>query len=521
MNNPPENVPSLPGVYLFKNAEGRILYIGKAKNLRLRIAHYFQRHEDPVLHNLLNKAHEVDTIITDNERDALHLEYNLIQTHQPPFNIRLKDDKSYPSIEITTQHDFPGIFYSRRFQIGSTVFGPVSDAKKTKVLIDLITRIFQIRVCPDVTFNRGVACLYHYIDRCSAPCEGKIEKKEYHRRVEEAVDFMRGRHSQISGRLTKEMEALAKKMEYEQAQRVKEDLQLIHDFRLESYISSGRTAESDILGLYAEGNDNLVILFSVLAGRVSRRDLFTFSNLDVGPQETLREFLISHYTRGNIPGEILVPYLPTDHLQLQEMFSSTKGRRVFIRVPLRGQKRRILDLAIKNINEHVKNSSYDALATRLMDRLKLTHPPHHIEGFDVSHLSEFERVGAAVVFIDGKPKKSLYRNYLIKTAGAGDTEALKEIMERRFKKMSVYPDLLLIDGGKPQLSAAKQVKKKIHIASDIVSIAKREERIFLENGGSLLFSSDSPEKYLLQNIRDEAHRRAVSHHRKRREKLPY
>jgi excinuclease ABC subunit C len=516
----PERTPSQPGVYLFKSRQGDILYIGKAKNLKARIAQYFQTKDDPVLKNLLKQSEEIEYILTDDEKDALHLEYNLIQIHQPPFNIRLKDDKSFPSIEITIQDTFPGVYYSRRFKPGSTVFGPVADAKSTKVLIDLITRIFKLRTCSASVFKKGVACLYFYIDRCSGPCIQKIDQIEYNRQVRDAVNFLKGERRPTIQRLEARMKAHAQVLEFEKAQQIKEDLDLIRDFRLESYISSSKKVDFDAIALHLEDNHTWLVQFSVVAGRVSQREIFSFTNFSKGREEILKDFLVSNYTQKNIPPEIVVPFDPADAFELENLFTILAGKKVRLKVPLRGIKKKMLELTIKNLNDLIEKTSFPSIAEHLETSLNLKRSPNHIEGYDISHLSERERVGAVVVFINGNPARSLYRNYLIKSAGPGDTEALKEVLQRRFKNIKQHPDLLLIDGGKPQLGAAKEIKKRIGLKSDIVALAKREERVFLENGGSVILPDDSSEKFLFQSIRDEAHRRANTHHRTRREKMP-
>lgn len=515
-----EGIPEKSGVYLFKNRDGRILYIGKAKNLKKRIEQYFQRKNQASVNSLLSESHQVDYILTDNESDALHLEYNLIHHYQPVFNIRLKDDKGFPYIEVTDQEDFPGIYYTRDVNTNNLSIGPIADAKKTKVIIDTITRIFKIRTCTNLNFKKRVACLYYYIDRCSAPCIKKISKQEYRQNTRDAILFLKGNKSSVLKKLQQEMKYKSKELKFEKADQIKEEIRMINEFNLESYISSLQKSDYDVIAQHNRGDEAMLILFSIIQGKVRQREYISFNHLSLRQPDILRNFLISHYQTHNLPVEILVPFLPTDTLNMNRLFTEIARKKVIIKVPVRGKKKKLLDLAIKNLNEYEKRNEYPLIADRLKTALRLTHIPDHIEGFDISHMSERERVGAVVVFKNGKPVKSLYRNYLIGEASAGDTEALKEVLERRFKKGKSNPDLLLIDGGIPQLSVAKDVKHHMVLKSDIVALAKREERIFLENGQSMLFPPDSPEKFLFQNIRDEVHRRAIQHHRKRREKLP-
>lgn len=520
------DIPAKPGVYLFKSRD-KILYIGKAKNLKKRVDQYFQKKDHRVIRDLLHQANDIEYIITDDEKDALHLEYNLIHHHQPPFNIRLKDDKSFPLIEIslgeTEQIPFPGVYFTRQVKHKNFYVGPIVNAGKTRELIDIITRIFKLRTCSTNIYKRSTACLYYYIDRCCAPCINKISEEDYQKNVTDAIDFLKGNKKKILKPLEKKMKQLSEQLDFEEAQKVKEDIDLIRQFVLESYISSvsKHKMDYDVIALHHDPryDECFIILFSILKGRVERKEFFDFNSINTQKEDILKDFLISFYRKENIPREILVGTFPTDRKSLENMFSQIAGRQIKIKFPHKGSKRKIMNLAVKNLNLYVNKNKYNLVGERLKQTLNLVHFPGWIEGFDISHFSERERVGAAVVFSKGKPIKKKYRNYIIKSAAAGDTEAIKEVLERRFKKQEEPPDLLLIDGGKGQLSAALEIKRKLNLECDIAAIAKGEERIYLENGGSVVFPEDSPELFLFQNIRDEVHRRAITHHRKRREKI--
>ena len=514
-----KDIPEKPGVYLFKSGK-KILYIGKAKNLKNRVTQYFQGKDHPVIGNLLSQADDIEYIVTEDEKDALHLEYNLIHSYQPPFNIRLKDDKSFPFIEISLQDPFPGIYYTRQVKPKNFYIGPITNAGKTRTLIDTITRIFKLRACSDATFKRRAACLYFYIDRCTAPCIDNISQEEYSKNVSDAIDLLKGKRKKIVEKMEKRMIQLAENLEFEAAQKVKEDIELLGQFVLESYISTGKKIDYDVIALHHDMNDCFVILFSVIEGRVKRKEFFNFNTISAHPEEVLKDFLISFYRKETIPPEIIVRFYPSDKEALEHVFSQLAGRNVKLKIPSKGDKHKMSNLAAQNLNIYVSKANYTVIGQRLQEKLHLKRFPYRIEGFDISHFSERERVGAAVAFSKGKADRKRYRNYLIKKAAAGDTEALKEVLERRFRKAEEYPDLLLIDGGKGQLSAALEIKQKLKLPSDVVAIAKREERIFMEGGGSVVFPLDSPERFLFQNIRDEVHRRAITHHRKRRQKLP-
>lgn len=520
------DIPAKPGVYLFKSGD-KILYIGKAKSLKKRVDQYFQKKDHLLIRDLLHQADDIEYIVTDDEKDALHLEYNLIHHHQPPFNIRLKDDKSFPLIEITLgetgEISFPGIYFTRQVKPKNFYVGPMVSARKTRELIDIITRIFKLRTCSANIYKRSTACLYYYIDRCSAPCIHIISQEDYRKNVADAIDFLKGNKKKILQKLEKKMEQLSQQLEFEEAQKVKEDIELIRQFILDSYISSAskHKMDYDVIALHHDPryDECFIILFSILKGRVERKEFFDFNSIDTQEQDILKDFLISFYRKENVPPEIFVSILPQERESLGNMFSRIAGRQVKIKFPHQGSKRKIMDLAVKNLNLYVNKNKYNLVGERLQQALNLVHFPGWIEGFDISHFSERERVGAAVVFSKGKPIKKKYRNYIIKNAAAGDTEAIKEVLERRFKKPEEHPDLLLIDGGKGQLSAALEIKKKLNLKCDIAAIAKGEERIYLENGDPVVFPGDSPELFLFRNIRDEVHRRAITHHRKRREKI--
>ncbi|MFC2155030.1 excinuclease ABC subunit UvrC [Acidobacteriota bacterium] len=516
-----QDIPEKPGVYLFKS-KNKNLYIGKAGNLKKRVSQYFGKKNNIIVETLLNQSEAIEFIVTENETDALHLEYNLIHTYRPSFNVKLKDDKSFPFIEITTGHPYPGIYFTRNVAKKNVHVGPITNSKKTKELIDIVTRVFKLRTCSDHVFNRGATCLYHYIDRCSAPCigEGRVNIEEYEKNAADAIDFLKGKKKRVVEKLNRKMTRCAAGLKFEEAQKIKDDIELIEKLSIESYISSIRKADYDVTAFHCDDrNDCFIILFSIAAGRVSRKEFFNFTALSSQKEEILKDFLISFYRKENIPREILVPFLPVDKESIEALFSRLKNRKIKIRIPVKGDRRKMFDLTHKNLNLYVNRSRFDVVGQRVKDDLKLSRFPGEIEGFDISHLSERERVGAVVTFSQGKPVKRHYRSYIIKEAESGDIAALKEVLERRFKKKEPHPDLLVIDGGKAQLNAAVEIKNKLKIDSDVVSIAKREEKIYLETGGSLIFPRGSAERFLFQNIRDEAHRRAITHHKKRREKI--
>jgi excinuclease ABC subunit C len=511
--------PEKPGVYIFKSAAGRALYIGKAANLKKRIAQYFQKRDDPFLQRLLEQAASLETIVTEAESDALLLESNLVHSYLPPFNVRLKDDKSFPFIEITLADDVPGIFYSRRVAAGSFALGPLVDARKARRLIDTVTRLFRLRTCGAGIFKKGIPCLFHHIERCSAPCAGKLGREQYRRQATDAVDLLKGRKGKVSARLRQRMRLLAAQLDFEGAQRVKEDLEALGGFSLRTYITTRGSGDRDVIAASLLGHEAFFAYFSVSGGKVSKSGYFHRPTLHDSEEEALAEFLGDFYRLRPLPGEIVVARLPAQSAGLAALFSERAGRRVQVRTACRGERRRVLELAQKNLAIFVQKSDFRRLGEEVMQALRLRNFPARIEGYDISHLGERDRVGARVVFSEGRPEKRLYRSYIIRAAAPGDTEALTEVLRRRFAGDPSFPDLLLIDGGVPQLGAARQVKADLGLSCDLLALAKGEERLFLEDGTSLVPPSGSLLRHLLQNVRDEVHRRAIGHHRKRRERI--
>jgi excinuclease ABC subunit C len=515
-----KDLPEKPGIYIFKTAAGKILYIGKAVNLKKRVSQYFQKKDNPLLQNLLQRAADLDYIVTSAEQAALLLESNLVHAYQPPFNIRLKDDKSFPFIQITLSEDCPGIYYSRRITAGDFGLGPLVSSQKTRDLIDTVTRIFRLRSCANSVFKKGIPCLYFHIERCSAPCAAKIDPGLYRGQALAAVDFLKGRKRKVAVKLAAMMNRFSAALDFEQAQKIKQDLELMGQFSLRSFISTRARIDWDILACSSMGNESFFAFFAVVRGQIRKSEYFSLPTIDSGEDEVLKGFMLDFYRRRPLPGEIVVSRLPDQAEALEKLFSAQAGRRVRIRTVRQGRKKKILDLALQNLALFIQKSDYRFLGEKIRQQLRLHNFPAHIEGFDISHLGEKNRVGALVVYKNGRPEKRSYRSYIIRDAAPGDTEALKEVLTRRFRDEAVSPDLLLIDGGLPQLAAARQVKEKLGLRSDLLALAKGEERIFMEDGSSLVLTPGSMARYLFQNIRDEVHRRAVSHHRGRREKLP-
>ncbi len=511
------NPPAEPGIYLFRTATGKVLYIGKAANLKQRVFQYFLSSPAPVIARLLERSHAVDFVLTRDPAEALQLEYNFIHHYRPPFNVRLKDDKSYPVVEITMGEEFPGVYFVRQPREHSFATPPLVDAGKARAMIELIMRVFRLRNCKDNVFRRRMPCLYYHIGRCSAPCAFPEQRDEYLRRAEDAVAFLQGRRLGVEKRLETVMREHARQLRFEEAQRLKEALEMLRNFPLRSVVAARAKNGYDVMVMHLSAEEAAVMRFRVEAGRAVSRDFFVFSTLAGNPAAAMEEFLVTDYKKANLPAALEVDPLPEHALELERMFSRLAGRSVRIHAPQRGQRRRMLDLAHRNLGLYVNRDRFSHVAAELRRQLGLVHLPARIEGVDISHFSGRERVGAVVVFENGRPLSSAYRNYLIRNAPAGDTHAIREVLQRRFgRKDPPDPDLVLIDGGIDQLRVAMEVKAKLGFRADLISLAKSEERVFAETGVTAVFPTASPLRFLLQNVRDEAHRRAVTHHRKRR-----
>lgn len=514
-----QDYPEQPGVYLFKTGRGSVLYVGKARNLRRRLAQHWQRRDSPVLASLLAKAARVETVVTGNETDALLLEHNLVQHHLPPFNIRLKDDKSYPLLEINAAAEWPGIFFVRRRPPGSFVFGPLVSSARARELIDLVTRLFRLRQCSTTLFGQGKPCLYYHLERCSAPCAGRIDAAGYRAAVAGAIAFLNGRAAPLRRMLRERMGRFVNELRFEEAEQVRVDLELIAAFSPVSWVVTPAAGSTDVLATLTVGHETAVALFAVVAGCVRESSYHMLETIATAEDEVLGELILDIYRRRPVPAAIVVPFLPATSAALEELLGKTARRRVRLVVPQRGSRRALLRMALDNLYQYAGRRDYNLLGRRLQELLGLRRFPARIEGFDISHTSEQRRVGAMVAFVNGRPQRHDYRSYIIRRAAPGDTEALNEVLERRLAKAAPMPDLFLIDGGKPQLGAALAVVGRLGVDADVIALAKGEERVFLANGDSLVPAQGSPERHLLQSIRDEVHRRAISHHRKRRDVL--
>ncbi len=556
LNRPPAgSIPDAPGSYQFKDAHGRVIYVGKAKSLRSRLSNYFAPPETlpDRTRQMVAVAESVEWIEVRNEVEAFFLEYNLIQKHKPRFNVRLKDDKSYPFLAVTLDEEWPRAMVMRGAKRkGVKYFGPFAHAYAIRETLDLLLRTFPIRTCTRGKFDRhhrlGRPCLYAHIEKCAAPCVGTVTHEEYDELVGELVSFLDGETSPILDRLDKQMHEAADALEFERAARLRDQLISVRKAIERQQMVAAREEDFDVIGIAEDELEASVQLFFVRKGRVvGRKGLVVDKVEELEPPAligTVIEQLYGGVPPDDVPKEILVPVEPDDRALYEEFLGATRGSRVRIRSPKRGEKRALLGTVTKNAEEAFtrhklrRASDHNARAralTALQDALQLPDAPLRIECFDISNLQGTEIVASMVVMEDGLPKRSDYRRFKIRhQEGQDDFAAMEEVLTRRFsaylrerdegaragKRFSYPPNLLLIDGGKGQLNVAVRVLEELGLEDICVaSLAKRFEEVYVpRRNDPIRIPRDSEALYLLQQVRDEAHRFAITYHRKLRGK---
>ena len=527
-----------PGVYLFKNRQGDILYVGKAAVLADRVRSYFHKGADasPKTALLVSQIADLETIVTRSALEALILESNLIKRHRPRFNVVLRDDKQYPYLRLPIKEDFPRFSIVRRVQKdGALYYGPYTPAGALRETLKVIRRVFPLATCDiEIDGKAARACIEFEIKRCMAPCTGNQTRDEYHRIVKQARQFLEGRDRELLGELRAQMEAAADHEEFEEAARLRDRIFKIERTLEKQRITQTTATDQDVLGLARQGEAvDLQILFVRSGLLIGRKDFFWPQSADAGDEELLRSTIEQFYNKeGQPPKELLVPLDLADAPLIEQWLTEKRGETVRVVAPERGQKHQLVRLAEENaaaaIADHLRNEELDRQATAELKRLlRLENQPRRIEAMDISNIMGKESVASLVVWEDGQAKKSDYRRFRIQTvAGANDFASMQEVVERRYGHTGdlPMPDLIVIDGGLGQLAAALEGLRKVgqsHIA--IIGLAKargdKEERIFLPGRKNpIILRSTSPLTHLLQRIRDEAHRFAVTYHRKLRGK---
>jgi excinuclease ABC subunit C len=543
-------IPQGPGVYLFRNERGEVLYVGKAKSLRPRVRSYFQAGSSdtrPGIRQMSGRVETIETIVTQTEVEALHLEQNLVKRHRPPFNVRLRDDKSFPYIAVTVEDDYPRVMFTReRHRRGVVYFGPYANAKKVRETLDVLNRVFRYRPCegPQPGRHSGIPCLDYHIERCFAPCVGYISKEEYRELIDQVIEFLSGEDRPIRRRLEQQMRDAAAAERFEDAARYRNRLRAIERLSERQAVERKSIGTIDVIGVAVSPERAAVQVFPLRDGRMIDRYSFHLENAageEVG--EVLEQFCLEYYgSAPSIPPQILVPHGAGDMSALAEFLSERRGSRVEVRVPERGEKRRLQELAQQNAALALESESFVAETKRarrvealeeLREALNLESLPIRIECFDISNLQGREVVGSMVVFEDAVAKRSHYRKFTLRGVdGQDDFASMREVITRRFARLgadpaseewnesfAATPNLVVIDGGKGQLSAALAAMQELDLPRvAVIALAKRIEEVFVPGRADpILLAEHSPGLQLLQRIRDEAHRFAITFHRQRRD----
>ncbi|CAN5291480.1 excinuclease ABC subunit UvrC [soil metagenome] len=550
---PAGTIPDAPGSYQFKDADGRVIYVGKAKSLRQRLSNYFQSNLPSRTAQMVATAETVEWIQVRNDVEALMLEYSLIKAHRPRFNVRLRDDKSYPFLAVTLDDEWPRPMVMRgRKRKGVRYYGPFAHAYAIRETLDLLLRTFPVRTCSDAKFGRhqrqGRPCLLHHIEKCSAPCVGAVGKAAYDELVQELLAFLDGDTETIVKRLETEMHQAADTLEYERAARLRDRLTSVRKAIEKQQMVADRDEDLDVIGIADDDLEAAVQVFYVRRGRVVGRNGFVVDKVeDLTPAELVSNVLEGLYYEDQplgIPKQVLVPVEPDDPDLYRRWLSECRGSMVSIRVPQRGDKRALQETVTRNATEEFvrhrlrrstdHNSRARAL-NELQDHLGLPTAPLRIECFDMSHIQGSDYVGSMVVVEDALPKKSDYRRFKIREVpGNDDFAAMEEVLTRRLTaylaergrpvaerpgKFAYPPQLLLVDGGKGQLAVAVRVVESLGLGEEIpvAALAKRFEEVFVPGlADPVRIPRQSEALYLLQRIRDEAHRFAIAYHRQLR-----
>ncbi len=544
-------IPTKPGCYLFKDESGKVLYVGKAQSLRSRVRSYFNPVGQGIrTQAMMARAADVETIVTDSEIEALILESNLIKEYRPKYNVRLRDDKRFPYICISVKEPFPRVFRVRRTRKdGSRYFGPYANSGSLNETLRLLKKLFPYRTCDIVIPDEADSpqpvlerpCLEYFIKRCTAPCVRYINRSDYHETINQVIMFLEGKHEQVLSALKVKMHTYAGEMNFEGAARVRDQIQSVERVVERQKISSPGTAEYDVIGIALGDRDASSQVFRVRSGSIVDREHFALDNpVDVPEAEVLSAFIKQFYERSTyIPRRILLPLQLPEAELLEVWLSGLRGGPVSLVVPERGSKHKLVQMVKSNAEEALTRTRQEWLADRqkttgalaeLQEALGLAKPPTRIECFDISTIQGASTVASMVVFQNGKSRNSEYRRFKIqhRHEGPDDFAAMQEVIRRRFRRAAEpsgdgsswarLPDLIIIDGGKGQLNAALDAFRELGLEGlEMASLAKRQEEVFLPGRSQpVILPRDSEALYLIQRIRDEAHRFAITFHRQLR-----
>jgi excinuclease ABC subunit C len=548
-----QKLPDRPGVYLMRDVRGDVVYVGKAQSLRNRVRSYWQKAtpvgEQHRIRSVIDRVVDVEYTITDSVSEALLLEANLIKRFRPRFNVRLKDDKSYPYIKITMADDFPRVERTRKLvQDGSRYFGPYASASSVDESMNLVRRLFPFRTCTiDIKDGERALdrpCLLYHIKRCQGPCIQAVSKDEYGAQIEQIELFLEGRQESVVQALTKEMRTASERTEYERAGAIRDKIRAIERTMESQKMAAFRRTELDLVGLARQDNQAAIQLFAIRGGKLIGRDVFLLDATREAPdEEVLSSFLLQFYARAtSIPPQVLVPQVLPDAADLEAFLTVQRGGPVHLAVPQRGEKRELMALATRNATETLAREQARWLADEgktlgaleeLAEALGLPAPPLRIECYDISNVQGSDSVGSMVVFEEGRPRSGEYRRFKIRTVvGANDFASHQEVLRRRFRRAKAgdegaeealrwaMPDLVIIDGGKGQVSAAKAVLDELGLHDlPLAGLAKEREELFLPGSPvPVVLPPTSSALYLVQRLRDEAHRFAITYHRDLRSK---
>lgn len=528
-------LPEKPGVYLMHDAEGKVIYVGKAVVLKKRVRSYFRNlaSHTPKVKAMVAKIAEIETIVTSSEVEALILECNLIKKYRPRYNISLKDDKTYPYLKVTVQEDFPRLLVTRRqSRDGAKYYGPYADAGAMHATVKLLRSMFPLRTCRKMNPDRP--CLNYHIKRCLAPCAGCIGRSEYQQMIKSVCMVLDGRTTELERDLKRAMQEAAENYAFEEAARLRDQLQAVERLNETQKAVTNNGGDMDIIGFGKDMTGLCLQIFFVRKGKLMGRDNFFLEDAGDTSDEVITAFIKQYYNEATfVPHEIVVPYLPeAAEQQLIENWLAEKAqRKVVLLLPQRGVKKQLLELAntnaVKLLEERLRKGNLSLTsdvqaAEELQHILGVEHSLARMDCFDISHTQGTETVASMVVFRNGSPSKKDYRKYKIVSAEGkpDDFKSMKEVVYRRYKDYEDLPSLVIIDGGKGQLSSALEVIRGLGLAElPVVSLAEREEEIFIPHQSkSIVLDRDSAALKLIQRIRDEAHRFAITYHRKLRSK---
>jgi len=546
-------LPARPGVYIMRDGEGRVIYVGKAANLHSRVRSYFgsPRSMEPKTRALASAVADFEYIVTNTSQEALHLEATLVKRHQPLFNVRLKDDKHYPYLRIDVQNSWPRAEITRRVaDDGARYFGPYASAGSVRKVLDLINRLFPCRACTKTISGQDRRpCLDFYLHRCLAPCASYCSKEEYDEMIRQAILFLEGRTDTVVREIRAQMEAASESLQFERAARLRDQLQAIERVTERQVTAYATPSDEDVFGLARADGDVWAQVLFIRGTKMTGGDHFALDGAGDEPDaEVMNSFLKQFYESATyVPRRVLLPVAVPEQALIEEWLSERRGGRVSLLVPRRGNKRHLVAMAADNAREALEMMRVKWLAdsgktqralAELQEELNLPSLPRRIECYDISDISGTAAVGSMVVFSDGHPRRAEYRRFRIKTVeGANDVAMMAEVLRRRFKRAArrepggeepdekgqawaALPDLVLIDGGRPQLNAALDALREMEVPFlPAAGLAKQQEELYVKDVAEpIVLPRTSPALYLLQRVRDEAHRFAITYHRKVREK---